>query len=572
MKSRKKLHARHFQTNITLYLMMFSCIPVLILWLMQQGLTSEMLKNQIISRKQTEFANFNRQLDALVEQQKLNLEQLVHDEDIQAFLSGQEESVYRVNYKLQLVFGADRKRMAVYIVPRGRQPAAGTQNIPEYYQYPYNELEWGIFRKLHNTADPVVYANGRRSSGMSGTVFSIARFVSLDGTVIGYIIIDIHDPALEALFSADISEKGNAVYLFDDWQFVCYSSVRLFQGRNGLPDYISGLLDGQSETQLPGGESVGILRLKNTATGLTILGEVPFYHISKTIEALNHLVSRLLFGCLLISIAAAVLAANQIVSPLNIILEHIQKLKQGDFTNRIDSDRKDEFGTVMKAFDEMTEKLAYYLQVVEEKQKNLRLAEIKNLQAQIRPHFLYNTLDLIKWNIRLGEDDRAVSILTNLGKLLRSTVDCNDYVRVEEEIDIVRRYLEIQTVHYNDQLQVEWEIGNGIGEQIIPKLILQPIVENSVIHGLSPGRSDNRIKISCCRQDEYLIFHVIDNGVGIPAHRLDTIQDNKLLKDSIGISNVHSRLRLFGDETCGVYYQDCTKGANVRLVCKILDV
>lgn len=251
-------------------------------------------------------------------------------------------------------------------------------------------------------------------------------------------------------------------------------------------------------------------------------------------------------------------------------MERIRKLQQGDFTARIDSGRKDEFGTVMKAFDEMTEKLIHYFYVVEEKQKNLRLAEIKNLQSQIRPHFLYNTLDLIKWNIRLGEEERAVAMLANLGKLLRSTIDCNDYVRVEEEIEIVRSYLEIQTVHYNDHLHVGWEIGEDIRDQIIPKLILQPVVENSVIHGLSPGKADNRIKITCRRKEGYLIFHVVDNGAGIPAYKLNTIRDNKSPDAGIGISNVHSRLTLFGDETCGVYYEDCLQGASVRLVCKIL--
>lgn len=496
MKQRKYIGpGRRFQTRISLYLMLFSCIPVLVLWLLQQTMTSQILKNQMVSRKQTEFANVSRQLDELVVQQEINLEQFVHDEDVRVFMSGQAESVYRVNYKLQLAFGTDKDRVAVYVIPKGKQFATGTQEIPEEYRYPYSKLDWGIFRKSNKTVGPVFHTNGRRGSSVSRTLFSLARSVREDGAVIGYIIIDINDSALEALFSEDISERGNTVYLYDEWGFVCYCSGDwAFLGRNGLPEYISGHSETLSETKLSAGESVGILRKKNVKTGLTLLGEVPFYHISETVEALNYLVYRLLFVCLLLSIVAAVLTANEIVSPLNIIMAHIRKIEQGNFTTRIDSGRRDEFGIVMRAFDEMTEKLVHNLYVVEEKQKNLRLAEIKNLQAQIRPHFLYNTLDLIKWNVRLGEEERAITMLANLGKLLRSTVDCNDYVRVEEEIEIARRYLEIQTVHYNDYLKAEWEIEDGIKEQIIPKLILQPVVENSVIHGLSPGRTDNWIK------------------------------------------------------------------------------
>lgn len=560
-----------FQTRITLYLLLFSCIPVLVLWLMQQTMTSRILKNEMVSRKQTEFMNFSRQLDELVDQQKQNLEQFVQDEDVRTFLINGEADVYRVNYKLQLAFGAERERLAVYVIPRGKLPATGTQTVPDYYLHPYNDLDWGIFRKANQTADCVIHLNERRGSNSTNTIFSIARNVVVGGVVAGTIIIDITDAAIAAILSEDIAEKGNTVYLFDDWGFVCYSSGdNQYNGRDGLPDYITDTDPNLAETTMPDGTPVGLLRQQNHSTGLTILGEVPFYHIAETMNALNQTVCRLLFICTLLSILAAILTAKEMVGPLNVILKSIKSIQQADFTRRIGSGRKDEFGTVMAAFDEMSEKLIQYMETIEEKQKNLRLAEMKNLQAQIRPHFLYNTLDLIKWNIRLGEEERAVTMLTNLGKLLRSTIDFSDYVTVEEEIDIARRYLEIQTVHYNGNLAVTWELADNIGMQVIPKLILQPVVENSVIHGLSPSRPDNRIVISCRQKDDYLIFHVKDNGTGLSPDQLATILDCQAQSDSIGISNVHSRLVLFGDENCGIFFQSCQKGASVILICKVL--
>lgn len=564
---------RHFQTRIILYLLLFSCVPVLILWLVQQTITSQILKNQIVSKKQMEFTNFNRQLDELVEQQNRNLEQFVLDEDVIQFLQGQPDSVYRVNYKLQLAFGAERDRLAVYVIPKGKEPATGTLAIPDYYQFPYNELDWGIFRKVNDDTGSVIHLNERRGSNISRTVFSIAQAVQDEGVIIGYIVIDVRDMALETILSEDSSEKGNTVYLYDDWGFVCYSNGgRNYEGRNGLPEYSNVSRAEFAETKMADGTSVGMIWQKNKSTGLTFLGEVPFHRVSETMKALEHMVYRLLAVCTLLSVVAAVLTANQIVVPLHIILEHIHSVQRGEFMNRINSGRKDEFGVVMEAFDEMTEKIVHYIHMVEEKQKNLRLAEIKNLQAQIRPHFLYNTLDLIKWNIRLGEEERAVEMIANLGKLLRSTIDCNDYVTVEEELDIVQRYLEIQAVHYNGHLTIEWEVEEGIRELVIPKLILQPVVENSVIHGLSPQNKNNLIRICCQRNEGHLIFHVADNGKGIPAAKISTIHECKEQSDSIGISNVHSRLVLFGDDTCGVFFQDCANGADVMLVCRILEM
>ncbi len=128
MEQKKRLApGRRFQTRITLYLMMFSCIPVLVLWIVLQTITSQMLKNQMVSRKQTELTGFSRQLDELIEQQNQNLGQFVRDEDVLAFLQGQTEGVYRVNYKLQLVFGAEKDRLAVYVIPRGKQSATGSK-------------------------------------------------------------------------------------------------------------------------------------------------------------------------------------------------------------------------------------------------------------------------------------------------------------------------------------------------------------------------------------------------------------------------------------------------------------
>lgn len=555
-----------FYFTLISILIAFSCLPIFVLWGVQHVIAREQLKSQLYFQSGSALGYFNEQLDIFMEQQTESLKQLSEDIDVIHFMTDDQLYLYKVNYKLQLVFGTEKKNMSAYVLPlgTGNETGTGTKEIPYYYSYPYTDLGWGIIRKVKGTTETVFHLNERKYEADQDVIFSLSKGVYQDGVIIGCIIIDVNRSAIEHMIPETGMDVGADVYVYDDWGFVCFTTSGVTnEGRNKLPEYIPRRSFDQYELQSDDLERLGLLQLKNQSTGLTLVTEVPIFHVDQSLQAIQLSARWTLIICFFLSTLASVVVGNAIVNPLHIIMEEIKRIQKGDFTSHIKHRRNDEFGVLMDSFNEMINRIVYYIAVVEEKQKSLRIAEIKNLQTQIQPHFLYNTLDLIKWNIKLNENEKAVKIITNLGRLLRMLMNTEDVTTVGNEISLVRSYLEIQAIHFNDNLEVVWNIDEQILQAVIPKLILQPIVENCVQHGFNSAKADNRIAITAKKEGEYLMFLIQDNGRGISREQSGV---------GIGLTNVETRLKLFGDQNCGVLIESSSKGTGVTLVCKGMDV
>ena len=560
-----------FYIKIVCTLIAFSCLPILVLWSIQRTMTVQEMKQQMFGQASMGLRDFDERLNGLMEQQMAALHSLSDDVDILHFMTDYERYVYKVNYKLYLMFGNQQNEVSVYIIPTGAQEATGTSSLPYDYQYPHNENDWGIFRKTNQTTDIVFHINARRDASQSVPLFSLGRAIYQDQTKVGYIIIDIGRDAIERILPENNWDTDANTYLSDEWRFVCFNSIDAkAEGRGQLPEYIPSHSFSTMETKE--GEQnrkIGLVQTKNEKTGLIITQEIPLFRMDNSLRAINLSAQRTILICLFISVIIAIAAGNAITKPLQMLMQEIRKVKSGDFHAKIENNRRDEFGELMDSFNEMTEQIQRYIRLVEEKQSSLRIAEMKNLQAQIQPHFLYNTLDLIKWNIKLNEPEKAVSIIANLGKLLHTIMNLEDFTKVRNELDLVNSYLQIQAVHYNDQLTIRWDIDPALLDEKIPKLILQPIAENSVVHGLDLERDDNQIAISAKYRGDYMVFSICDNGKGIPSEQIDEIfKKENTDESSIGMYNVALRLKLFGDENCGVLVQNTMTGTVVQLICK----
>lgn len=203
----------------------------------------------------------------------------------------------------------------------------------------------------------------------------------------------------------------------------------------------------------------------------------------------------------------------------------------------------------------------------------LKQAQSVALQSQINPHFLHNTLDSISWaTMRLtGGKNEASVMLTKLAQILRYSLDdVNTLVPLGKELENTRIYLELQALRYKNSFRVEWDIQEGVmGRQVI-KIMLQPIVENAIQHGLKPKGAGGVIRISTAEHGGLLEIRIQDNGVGIPPERMETIQaalrsDMIRQRESIGIVNVHQRIQLFYGERYGVEMTALPEGTLVTL-------
>ena len=187
-------------------------------------------------------------------------------------------------------------------------------------------------------------------------------------------------------------------------------------------------------------------------------------------------------------------------------------------------------------------------------QQELGDAQIRMMQAQLNPHFLYNTLDTLKWLGKINRIPEVSTISANLADILRSSISADDFVRLGDELALLERYVEIQNIRFPDKFVYQTDIEDETREMLIPKLTLQPLVENAIIHGFEDG-SHGVITVSAAQRGDELTVTVQDDGCGMsPDSRARFLAKSGAASGHLGLYNVDAILRLHYGEKCGLKF------------------
>ena len=272
-----------------------------------------------------------------------------------------------------------------------------------------------------------------------------------------------------------------------------------------------------------------------------------------------------------IAIIISILISKEITKPLEILKNSMKEVEKGDFeTGYIEIIGQNEIVSLSKSFNIMICKIKKLIEQNITEQKQKRKSEIKALQAQINPHFLYNTLDSIIWMAECNKTREVVIMTSSLAKLLRESISNEEeFTTIEREVNYIKSYLTIQQMRYKDKLEFEFDVEESIYSVRIIKLILQPIVENAIYHGIKykEGKSLISIKGYDCGNEIEII--VKDTGVGMDKYQLEHIFDNckrNEKSNGVGVSNVQMRLQLtYGKEYGLVYESKKSEGTTVKI-------
>lgn len=235
------------------------------------------------------------------------------------------------------------------------------------------------------------------------------------------------------------------------------------------------------------------------------------------------------------------------------------KIAEGDLTVTANVEGEREVVALSNSMNTMIVKINELIDQVTKEQKRLRRSEFELLQAQINPHFLYNTLDAIMWLAETGETKQAVNMVRSLSDFFRTSLNQGkDIISVEEELKHVSSYLEIQHVRYQDILNFTVDVPKELNSYHIPKITLQPLVENALYHGIKNRRGLGEIKITGNTEENYFAIIVEDNGIGMTPERLKQVVDamNNAKPeegDIYGLYNVNERIKLNVGEEYGLY-------------------
>lgn len=260
---------------------------------------------------------------------------------------------------------------------------------------------------------------------------------------------------------------------------------------------------------------------------------------------------------------------------LKTITDAIDKIKTGDFTSRIQLDtRQDELGSIAQNFNVMCHEIENYIDKVYVLQLKQKAAELEALQAQINPHFLYNTLENIRMRAAINNDMDVSKMIYILATFFRKSLNYDTIITIEEEINHSRLYLQLFQIQYVDKLHVDIDIDPAVLSYSIIKLSIQPIVENYIVHGINLNRNDNKIIIKGFIRDENIWITISDNGCGMDQQTLDTIRstlNHSIDAKSIGLINVHERLQIQYGASYGLSIEstlDVGTTVTLRLPCQ----
>lgn len=242
--------------------------------------------------------------------------------------------------------------------------------------------------------------------------------------------------------------------------------------------------------------------------------------------------------------------SRSISGPILGLSQVTHEIAQGDFSVRADEKGDRELGALAASVNNMAEHLSVMVMQIREDERKMRKAELRLLQEQINPHFLYNTLDAIVWMIEDGKSEQAENMVVSLSTFFRTVLSRGrEFISIREEVQHIRSYLEIQKARYQDILSYEIQVAPELYPYETLKMTLQPLVENALYHGVKNKRSGGVIRISGERDGKLIRFKVEDDGIGMNAEALTHLQEEirrpcKETDTGFGMANVNERIRM----------------------------
>lgn len=414
---------------------------------------------------------------------------------------------------------------------------------------------WGVLRAARECEGQTMQANGA-----DGLVIARAVYDS-DGEVSGYVLVRIPQGGFGALLGGSFGEQNDVFLLDGTWrQIYCSDSIRADETISSLR---AQLLSGAA---LGGGDYNVYLR-QSPGTGFTLALRQPKVYTREVMATVYSTCAAMGILCLLLGLLCAWLLSRYLSKPVNELDEAMKRVEKGDYAAELSSGREDEMGRLTASFNRMTREYRQNLERSVQRERELNETELSMMQAQLNPHFLYNTLDSIKWLGVTNGVPQVAAVASGLAVLLRAGISGDRLITLERELELLEKYLDIQSLRFEDRFAWEIDVDERFQHCIVPKLILQPLIENSIIHGVA-NMDDGYIKLSAREKSGTLILSVQDNGVGIPQDVLDWLNDpdRDVPGGHLGLKNVDRIVRLYYGGDYGISaYSAVGEGSRVEL-------
>ncbi|GGD91633.1 cache domain-containing sensor histidine kinase [Paenibacillus nasutitermitis] len=436
------------------------------------------------------------------------------------------------------------------------------------YDYGYGELKNGEIPRLLDVAKRNIKADTwtvAMTANGENTLMLIRRIPAINGTggPLGYLFVGIDENLFSQIIfgSVDMGEGSD--------QVIVNGSGTLLSSKNHLFPTGDGI--SPEDPLLKWIEPPKVTGTVSTETGLyfavyshneeldwKIIGLVPYDYLNTESKDIQKEILWIVLLCILFAFLFTMFISASVSMPLKKLISGMNQVMNGKLHAKISDDGQDEIGYLSDKFNNMTQELSMQIDKVNVEQAKKREVELQMLQAQINPHFLFNTLNSLKWTALLSQADSVSNGLGALAELLRSTIIQKDErISLRNELGNLSNYLIIQQVRYGTSLKMEYVVPEDLLHSQVLKFMLQPLVENAIIHGFEGLDREPRIVIAAERYGNTLKIILQDNGKGIPEDKLNRLLEsdgnpNKDRLANIGVGNVRERIKLHFGESYGL--------------------
>jgi len=407
-------------------------------------------------------------------------------------------------------------------------------------------------------------------------VVSLSRAVELTNnkkTTSGVLLVDINFSGIEQICKSVNVGKSGYVYLVDREGEIIYHPRQqliysdLIEENNKVQaDYEDGnhIETFQGEKRLVTIKTVGY-------TGWKIVGIMPMEDITSDYRKMGFFAVFIMFFAIFILVFINMFVSSRIANPIRALEKCVKKLENGVNDVDISISGSYEIQHLGKAIRSMVNQMHTLMDNIMIEQESKRKSELDALQAQINPHFLYNTLDSIIWMIENENYDGAIIMVTALARLFRISLSKGkNIITVRDELEHARNYLTIQNIRYKNKFTYSIEVDEKMLDFASIKLIIQPLIENSIYHGVEFMGGDGEILVKTYSKETDLYIDVIDNGLGMLQEVADTLLTNESKRErkssGIGLKNVHERIQLYFGKNYGLeIYSEPDEGTTIRI-------
>jgi len=573
----KNIKSIPLRTKLTYYLVITICITVLIVFACSYTITSRSIKQQAKDMTMQQLEQNSMNLEDYLKAIESTPDSIVTDKSLQEYLSKHDEDTREFTAKVDDVYqsmssllGSKRDILYIYlykvldkkVLYLGPTKAGSIANYSNVIAYLSNEDITGSPIRVSFRKDPV------NTNNYTLTIYQPIFDIYKIRKPIGMLCIAVTEDVLARFYSHRNTNLPLETFIMNGEGTIV---SHIDKSKISTDPKLQNILKKQDGAMEIGGKLVVYKYIRDW--DWYVIGTLP---ISYLLRDNNVLLLAILLIVLLTVITSTFVSfrfSKRLLRPVDEMIYRMSMVSNGDLTTRINlSTYGYDFKQISEGFNIMVEQIDGLMKKIYDEQQQLKDIEFKALQSQINPHFLYNTLESIHWQALLGGHQDISTMVKALAGFYRISLSKGEaIISLKSEAEHVENYLTIQEIRYKDKMESYIDIPEEFYEVKIPKMTLQPLVENSIYHGLKGRKAKGFIKITAVREGDDLIVKAIDNGIGMTPDQISNL--NRTLEDNdfsvgYGVRNVHRRITLFFGSPYGLFYESNEYGgvtANVRL-------